>query len=107
MYVYNLTFVVNPNIYVSWLNWFENVYIPKVNNIGKIMSVRIFKILNATPDFNFAVHHQTSLPQDLFDFITNEVPDLQKLCTDTFGDSVLTFGTELKELNINKNLSIQ
>lgn len=103
MYVYNLTFVVNSNIYASWLRWLEGEYIPKVNNSGRIQSVRVFKVLNAAPDLTIAVHHQTQSPQDLLDFITTEVPNLNKLSSEVFGDSVLMFGTELKEININKN----
>lgn len=103
MYVYNLTWTVSSSIHKQWLDWFETEYVPRVKRLGKIESVRIFKILNSPTEPTYAVHHETPSPQNLLDFITNNLPVLTELCAKNFGDQALMFGTELKEIVLDRN----
>lgn len=101
MYVYNLTLTVSSHIHKQWLEWFQTEYVPKVKKSGKIQAIRIFKILNSPADPTYAIHHETSSPQNLLDFTTNDIPFLMELCAKSFGDQALMFGTELKEVLFN------
>ncbi|GIJ97043.1 hypothetical protein CAPN001_16120 [Capnocytophaga stomatis] len=100
MYIYNLTAVIGRNIHNQWLDWIKQIYIHKVYETNKIKSVRIFKIMNMENDITYAIHHETESPQDLLHFIKNEIPTLKQLSMENFGDKVLMFGTELKEISL-------
>lgn len=100
MYIYNLTAVAERNTHNQWMNWVKHIYIRKVYETNKIKSVRIFKIMNMENDITYAIHHETESPQDLLDFIKKEIPSLMQLSTENFGDKVLMFGTELKEISL-------
>ncbi|MDO5607159.1 MAG: DUF4286 family protein [Capnocytophaga sp.] len=98
MYIYNITSVINPDTHQEWLEWIRNKYIPKMASSKYIESVRVFKVLGNPNEPTYAIHHQTELPQQLLDFIRKEVPLLQEECRHAFGEKVLMFGTELKEV---------
>ena len=58
MYVYNLTMVVNDEVFLSWQDWLQSVYLPIVKTSGTIEKVRVFKLFDAT-EKQYAVHCET------------------------------------------------
>ena len=71
---------------------------PIIEESKKVDSVRFLKILNTEPNVSIAIHHQIEAPQQMFDFVNLIYPVLAQRCFETFGEKVLLFGTELKEL---------
>lgn len=97
MYVYNLTMVVSDEVFLLWQNWLQSVYLPIVKTSGTIEKVRVFKLLDA-PEKHYAVHCETSSPAQLMHFIEKTIPQLLQQAAETFGEKVLFWGTQLKEV---------
>ena len=97
MYVYNLTMVVNDEVFLSWQDWLQSVYLPIVKTSGTIEKVRVFKLLDA-PKNHYAVHCETSSPAQLLHFIECTIPQILQQAAETFGEKVLFWGTQLKEM---------
>jgi hypothetical protein len=48
MFLYNITFNIEPEIQEKWLDWIRTEYIPYVLNTGHFTSAKIFRLLNET-----------------------------------------------------------
>ncbi|MDO5104401.1 DUF4286 family protein [Capnocytophaga sp.] len=100
MYIYNLTFVIDNQLHNQWLEWFEKEYLPSLKTSKLVSQVRVFKVLTTQPEPTYAIHHQTESPQQLLSFTQEDIPRVQSRCFQLFGDKVLTFGTQLKEVSL-------
>lgn len=97
MYVYNLTMVVSDEVFVKWQTWLQEAYLPAIKAVDTIEKVRVFKLLDV-PEKHYAVHCETSSPAQLMHFIENTIPQLLQQAAETFGEKVLFWGTQLKEV---------
>ncbi|MEB3016282.1 DUF4286 family protein [Capnocytophaga ochracea] len=97
MYVYNLTVVISDEVFPQWQEWLQNVYLPTINTNKTIERVRVFKVLNV-PEKHYAIHHETTSPAQLLHFIEHTIPKLLQQSAETFGEKVLFWGTQLKEV---------
>lgn len=100
MYIFNLTTAVSPEIHQQWLQWMKENYIPKVLSTGKVYNIRLYKVLDTGNDHNYAVQHQSDSPKKMMEFITVDVPKLQQYIAEAYGEKVLTFATQLKEITL-------
>jgi hypothetical protein len=53
MFLYNITFNIEPEIREQWINWMKIEYFPFVLNTGHFESFRFFKLLNETENQGF------------------------------------------------------
>ncbi|WP_460485932.1 DUF4286 family protein [Capnocytophaga sp. HP1101] len=97
MYVYNLTAVISDEVFPQWQEWLQSVYLPTISTTETIEKIRVFKVLDS-PEKHYAIHHETASPVQLLDFIEHIVPKLLELSAETFGEKVLFWGTQLKEM---------
>ncbi|EKY11395.1 hypothetical protein HMPREF9072_02410 [Capnocytophaga sp. oral taxon 324 str. F0483] len=97
MYVYNLTVVISDEVFPQWQEWLQNVYLPTINTNKAIERVRVFKVLNV-PEKHYAIHHETTSPAQLLYFIEHTIPKLLQQSAESFGEKVLFWGTQLKEV---------
>ena len=97
MYVYNLTMVVGDEVFNKWQEWLQGVYLPAIKAVDTIENVRVFKLLD-TPEKHYAVHCETSSPAQLLHFIECTIPQILQQAAETFGEKVLFWGTQLKEM---------
>lgn len=100
MHVYNLTAVIEKEVFPQWAEWIKNTYLPQIKNNSKITEIRFFEVLVQNSEKTIAIHHGATSQENLHHFMTNEMPDLMQKCTEKFGDKVLMFGTELTEIFI-------
>nr|WP_314289325.1 DUF4286 family protein [uncultured Capnocytophaga sp.] len=97
MYVYNLTMVVGDGVFSEWQEWLKSSYLPRVKAIEGVENVRVFKLLDV-PEKHYAVHCEISSPMLLLRFMTDIVPELLQEAAGLFGEEVLFWGTQLKEM---------
>ena len=50
------------------------------------------------PEKHYAIHHETTSPAQLLHFIEHTIPKLLQQSAETFGEKVLFWGTQLKEV---------
>lgn len=98
MHVYNLTAVIEKEVFPQWAEWIKNTYLPQIKNNSKITEIHFFEVLVQNPEKTIAIHHGATSEADLRHFITDDIPELMQKCATTFGDKVLLFGTELTEI---------
>jgi len=98
MYVYNLTAVVNDQVLTAWQEWLQTLYFPTVKESNSVERTRVLRVMNATEP-HFAIHHEQQNPQEMLRFIKEILPVLLEKAAERFGEKVLFFGTELKEVS--------
>lgn len=98
MYVYNITFVITPQIHNKWMKWIHEVYIDNLLKNKYVKKIKMFKIITNSNELTYALHHKIETPEELKKFVNEQMPILNTKIFETFGEKVLTFGTELKEI---------
>lgn len=53
MYLYNITFNIEPDIKQQWISWMKDEYISFVLNTGFFKEVKLFRLLNETENQGF------------------------------------------------------
>ena len=72
-------------------------YLSTINTNKTIERVRVFKVLDV-PEKHYAIHHETTSPAQLLHFIEHTIPKLLQQSAESFGEKVLFWGTQLKEV---------
>ena len=53
MFLYNITFNIEPEIKEQWIDWMKNEYFPFVMKTGMFQKVKFFRLLNETENQGF------------------------------------------------------
>lgn len=96
MVIYNVTSNMAAHIAPVWLEWVRT-HIAHVLGTGLFMDARLTEVLIEDPDGSktYAVQYKASSREALETYYTNHADALRKEGLQKFGDSVLSFRTEL------------
>lgn len=100
MYIYNVTVHVEPTVEEAWLSWMKNHHLPEMMNTGQFENAQIFKIINDQDHggVSYATQYTCASIKEYDTYIKTYSSALRKSTVDRFGNAVLTFRTQLKEV---------
>lgn len=104
MYVYNITFNIEPNVIENWKIWFEEVFVIEVKNANFHERLEAFEVLSQhntghTFTLQLYINNNPSFSQ----FETKRLPILKEELQKLFGEKVLVFESVLKNLSNDFN----
>ncbi|ARN76586.1 hypothetical protein BST97_00400 [Nonlabens spongiae] len=105
--IYNVTCNMSPSVEKEWLEWM-NEHIPKVLSTGLFLEARLTRVLIKENDgaSTFSIQYKAIDRKSLDKYINEHSDTLRREGFEKFGDSVLSFRTELEvidEYRVNIN----
>ena len=103
MYVLNLTFSIDKNIFQEWMDWYNEHGASKFSNNTLVTTVKLFNILGTEKeeDITRCVHLEFEDNQKLHHFYTREFVQISGEIKNKFGDKCLYFGSVLELIKEN------
>ncbi|MAZ41366.1 MAG: DUF4286 family protein [Cyclobacteriaceae bacterium] len=101
MFVYNITFNVEPPIESEWLKWMKNEHILDILGTQHFTEYRILRLINEHPDASgttYAVQFTATNIVHVQQYLSNQGTILQNELRAKFGEKVLSFTTLLEEI---------
>ncbi len=92
--LYNETFLVENGILEEWKEWIMEEYIPEVCKSGDFLHYRLSRMIakeEADNGSSFAIQFLSPDKSTLQRFLAKELPRLQNLCLDKYGEKVLSY----------------
>ncbi len=101
MYLLNITFNIERNVFDLWRQWLQKSCMRQVQAIKSLDDVKVFQLLSHTAEseVTYTVQLSTSDLGDIMDFEQKVLPELKQELFLVFGAQVLFFVTHLKEVN--------
>ena len=95
--VYNITTAVSEDIRDEWLEWMQEVQIPKVLETGLFTSARLMRVHAFERDaLTYSVQYVAESKEDYEEFQKDHAPSIDAEHTKRFGDWATTFATVLE-----------
>ncbi len=104
MYVYNITFNIEPNVLENWKIWFEEVFVLEIQNASFHEKLEAFEVLskhNSGHTFTLQLYIKNHPAFSKFE--SNRLPILKEEASKIFGEKVLIFESILKNLSNDFN----
>ena len=101
MFVYNITFNVEPPIESEWLKWMKNEHILDILGTQHFTEHRLLRLINEHPDASgttYAVQFTATNIAHVQQYLSNQGTILQDELRAKFGEKVLSFTTLLEEI---------
>ena len=101
MFVYNITFNVEPPIESEWLEWMKNEHILDILGTQHFTEYRILRLINEHPDASgttYAVQFTATNIDHVQQYLANQGTILQNELRAKFGEKVLSFTSLLEEI---------
>ena len=101
MFVYNITFNVEPPIESEWLKWMKNEHILDILGTQHFTEYRILRLINEHPDASgttYSVQFTATNIVHVQQYLSNQGTILQNELRAQFGEKVLSFTTLLEEI---------
>ena len=98
MIIYNVTTNIQESAHEQWLKWMREIHIPEMLATGKFSSARLVKVLveedmgGTTYSVQFIADSKDTLQR----YYDEDAPALRQRSLQLFGDSALSFRTELE-----------
>ncbi len=98
MIIYNVTSNIDERLHEEWLDWMQHTHIPEVLATGKFSKARLVKVLvdEEMGGVTYSVQFFTDSKATLEKYYQDDAPGLRQKTTEKFGDSVMSFRTELQ-----------
>lgn len=97
--VYNITTAVSEDIREEWLEWMQDVQIPKVLETGLFTSARLMRVHAFEKDaLTYSVQYLTDSRANYEQYQREFAPAIDARHTKRFGDGATTFATVLEVL---------
>ena len=98
MIIYNVTSNIQESVHEQWLDWMQHTHIPEVLATGKFTKARLVKVLidEEMGGVTYSVQFYTESKAMLEKYYEENAPKLREETAKMFGDSVVSFRTELQ-----------
>lgn len=106
MKIYNITFIIEPQLEEEWLSWAKQIHIKEIMASGVFKSARLTKVLGQKETLSYSVQFFTEDKDGVEYYLENYAPKLKHEVMKRFLNKVLFFETELdyiEDFYINKN----
>jgi len=97
MYIYNVTLNIDEKIHSEWLVWIEN-HVEKILATGCFISAKMTQVLveEEMGGYTYSIQFTSPSREELDEYYSKYADVLRKETHQKFGESILTFRTELK-----------
>ena len=102
MYLYNVTYNVEPDVVENWLKWMKSFYIPEVMKMGYFSEFKIFKLLNEVPDstgVTYTIQYFTQSIDHVESYLEKHAGKMVELHNSKYKDKHVSFRTLLQEID--------
>lgn len=98
MIIYNVTTNIQESIHEPWLKWMREIHIPEMLATGKFSSARLVRVLvdEDMGGTTYSVQFTADCKDTLQRYYNEDAPALRQQAIQLFGDSALSFRTELE-----------
>lgn len=101
MILYNITYNIDKDIEIEWINWMKQDYIPKLMSTGYFSSVRFFRLLNIEDEGStFSVQLMANSLELMQEFLDKSAQKLAEEHISRYKNKHVAFQTVLQELNL-------
>lgn len=99
MFIYSITFAIEADTELRWVNFTKNNYIPKFQASGEVTQCRFTKILsNENPEPAYNIQFSFTNEQNWNIFLKNKGKTIHEEMVKTFSNKLAIFSTLLKEI---------
>ena len=100
MYIYNVTLHVEPSVEQGWLDWMKNHHLQAMMDTGQFTHARLFKVISDQDQggVSYATQYHCASKKEYDTYIEQYAKGLRQDAIDRFGNSILTFRTQLEEI---------
>lgn len=104
MWIHNITVHVEPSIEQQWLKWMKEVHIPAYLATKQCNEVKIYRVISDQDlgGVSYATQLFCASEENYQTFIKEHADALNQSVRQQFGESLLSFSTQLKEISIAK-----
>jgi hypothetical protein len=104
MIIYNVTSNVAETIHDKWLHWMQHEHIPEMIATGKFIKARLVRVLveEDMGGVTYSVQFFTDSKSTLDKYYAEDAERLRQATRVRFGDSVVSFRTELEFISDHK-----
>lgn len=104
MYIYNVTVHVEPSVENEWLEWMKEIHLSEMIATGKFIEAKLFKVITDQDHggISYATQYLCSSVNQYNAYLKENAVTLQQKASDRFGNTVLSFRTQLEEIYIQK-----
>ena len=95
MIIYNVTVTLNENIHSRWLEWIRHQHIPQVLST-KLFKKAVLSRIISDKELTYAIAYYAENSSKLESYKKNYSNQLRQKSFEKFGDSALSFRTELE-----------
>ena len=100
MITYNVTSQIAPDIQEEWIDWMQNIFIPKVLDAPYFCEVHILKVhMDGISDPTYAVQFKSNSNSLLKSYLLEKSVQHKNEIKERFGNQVLSFETKLELLS--------
>lgn len=101
MILYNITYNIEKDIEIDWIDWIRAVHIPKIMDTGYFSSVRLFRLLNVDDEGStYSVQLMSDTIEQIQEFLDNSAHTLANEHNFRYRNKHVAFQTVLQELDI-------
>jgi hypothetical protein len=99
MYLYNITFNIEPDIEFEWLEWIKLVYIPKIMATGYFEEYKFYRLLKVEEEgITYSVQFSAKDLSRIEDYLEKEAPLLIQEHNQRYRYKHVAFRTVLQEV---------
>ncbi len=101
MLIYNVTTHINEEVHDEWLQWMQDVHIPKIMATGKFLNAKMSKVLveEEMGGVTYSVQFTTVNNETLQNYYTKDAPLFRKDALKRFPNQFVSFRTELEVIS--------
>ena len=104
MFIYNVTVHVEPSIEEDWLDWMKNTHFPEMHATKKFLALKLFKVITDQDQggISYASQYHCNSVKEYESYLNENAKILRQKTVDRFGNSILSFRTQLEEIHVLK-----
>jgi len=105
MILYNITYNIEKDIEVDWLEWMKIVHIPKIMVTGYFSSVKLFRLLNISDEgTTYSLQFMSESLEKVQEFLEVSAPLLAEEHNSRYKNKHVAFRTVLQELDLTLSI---
>ncbi|MBC7566290.1 MAG: DUF4286 family protein [Pedobacter sp.] len=101
MLLYNVTLIIEDAVSEKWLEWMQEIHIPKVMETGMFVSSRLLKVIDSPNEgVTFCTQYVAENLENYNTYQDKYAPSLQADLNDEFANQFVAFRTLMEYIDI-------
>jgi len=99
MFLYNITYSIDRDVEIEWLDWMKRVYLPKVMATGYFEGYKIYRLLNVKEEgITYSIQFSAKELSRIEQYLEKEAPILIEEHNQRYRYKHVAFRTLLQEI---------